>query len=53
LQLGKHKEALEFSIAAQCSAPGNTEVAVLMEDIRKNLATGLYIAISSAFVVSP
>jgi hypothetical protein len=25
----------------------------LMEDIRKNLATGLYIAISSAFVVSP
>ncbi|XP_011012679.1 PREDICTED: WD and tetratricopeptide repeats protein 1 isoform X2 [Populus euphratica] len=38
-RLGKHKEALEFSIAAQCSAPGNTEVAVLMEDIRKNLAT--------------
>ncbi|KAJ6735670.1 WD REPEAT DOMAIN-CONTAINING FAMILY [Salix viminalis] len=37
-QLGKHKEALEFSIAAQCSAPANTEVAVLMEDIRKNLA---------------
>uniref|UniRef100_A0A6N2LZ32 Uncharacterized protein n=1 Tax=Salix viminalis TaxID=40686 RepID=A0A6N2LZ32_SALVM len=41
LQLGKHKEALEFSIAAQCSAPANTEVAVLMEDIRKNLAAGL------------
>ncbi|XP_034898389.1 protein ALTERED SEED GERMINATION 2 isoform X1 [Populus alba] len=47
-RLGKHKEALEFSIAAQCSAPGNTEVAALMEDIRKNLATD-YICICCIF----
>ncbi|CAK7347224.1 unnamed protein product [Dovyalis caffra] len=38
--LGKHKEALEFAIAAQISAPANTEVTVLMENIKKNLAAG-------------
>ncbi|KVH98676.1 Tetratricopeptide-like helical [Cynara cardunculus var. scolymus] len=39
LQLGKHKEALEFAIAAQFSAPSNPEAAEMVENIRKCIDT--------------
>ncbi|KAJ8771533.1 hypothetical protein K2173_026710 [Erythroxylum novogranatense] len=38
-QLGKYKEALEFALAAQCSAPSNTEMSEWVENIKKNLAS--------------
>ncbi|KAJ4828567.1 hypothetical protein Tsubulata_029452 [Turnera subulata] len=37
-QLGKHKEALDFAIAAQCSAPANAELAEWVESIKKDIA---------------
>ncbi|XP_026456789.1 WD and tetratricopeptide repeats protein 1-like [Papaver somniferum] len=38
LQLGKHKEALEYAIAAQLLAPSNTEVAERVISIKEHLA---------------
>ncbi|KAK9271061.1 hypothetical protein L1049_026650 [Liquidambar formosana] len=38
LQLGKHKEALDFAVAAQWLAPSNSEVAEKVENIKKHLA---------------
>ncbi|GMH00218.1 hypothetical protein Nepgr_002057 [Nepenthes gracilis] len=38
LQLGKHKEALDFAFAAQCLAPSNSEVAERVESIQQQLA---------------
>jgi hypothetical protein len=43
LQLGKHKDALEFAIAAQDLAPSNSEVAERVENVKKDLAAGLYL----------
>ncbi|GAV66810.1 WD40 domain-containing protein [Cephalotus follicularis] len=37
-QLGKHKEALDFAVAAQCVAPSNYAVAEKVEIIKKNIA---------------
>ncbi|CAK9148998.1 unnamed protein product [Ilex paraguariensis] len=37
-QLGKHKEALDFAIAAHSLAPSDSEVAEKVENIRKHLA---------------
>jgi WD and tetratricopeptide repeat-containing protein 1 len=42
LQLGKHKDALEFAIAAQDLAPSNSEVAERVENVKKDLAAGYY-----------
>ncbi|XP_059631266.1 protein ALTERED SEED GERMINATION 2 isoform X2 [Cornus florida] len=38
-QLGKHKEALDFAIAALTFAPSDSEVAERVENLRKHLAT--------------
>lgn len=38
LQLGKHKEALEFAFASQSLAPSNSEVAENVQNIQKRLA---------------
>ncbi|KAI8550285.1 hypothetical protein RHMOL_Rhmol06G0093200 [Rhododendron molle] len=38
LQLGKHKEALEYAMAAHSMAPSDSEVAETLEDIKKHLA---------------
>ncbi|XP_057974585.1 protein ALTERED SEED GERMINATION 2 isoform X2 [Malania oleifera] len=38
LQLGKHKEAQEFAVAADCLAPSDSEVAEKVENIKKHLA---------------
>ncbi|KAA8528339.1 hypothetical protein F0562_035694 [Nyssa sinensis] len=37
-QLGKHKEALDFALAAQILAPSDSEVAASVENIKKHLA---------------
>ncbi|WRX29900.1 WD40 repeat - like 10 [Theobroma cacao] len=37
-QLGKHKEALDFAVAAQCFSPSDTMAAEKVENIRKHLA---------------
>uniref|UniRef100_A0A2P2M8B7 WD and tetratricopeptide repeats protein 1 isoform X3 n=1 Tax=Rhizophora mucronata TaxID=61149 RepID=A0A2P2M8B7_RHIMU len=37
-QLGKHKEALEFAIGAQCLAPANPGLADWVDNMEKNLA---------------
>ncbi|KAL5714321.1 Protein ALTERED SEED GERMINATION 2 [Ranunculus cassubicifolius] len=37
LQLGKHKEALAFALAAQCLAPSNYEAAERVESIKEHL----------------
>ncbi|CAI0467739.1 unnamed protein product [Linum tenue] len=37
-QLGKHKEALDFAVAAQSMAPSNNEVAEWVETMKKNIA---------------
>ncbi|GMI90994.1 ALTERED SEED GERMINATION 2 [Hibiscus trionum] len=37
-QLGKHKEALDFAIAAQCLSPCDTMAAEKVENIKKHLA---------------
>lgn len=39
LQMGKHKEALDFAIAAQFSAPTNPEAAEMVENIKKRIDT--------------
>ncbi|KAJ9560336.1 hypothetical protein OSB04_005496 [Centaurea solstitialis] len=39
LQMGKHKEALEFALAAQFSAPSNPEAAEMVENIKKLIDT--------------
>lgn len=41
LQLAKHKEALDFAIAAQSLAPSNSEVADRLEHVKRDLAAGL------------
>lgn len=41
MQLGKHKGALDFALAAQCLDPSNAEVAERVENIRKQLSAGL------------
>ncbi|KAG5543882.1 hypothetical protein RHGRI_016591 [Rhododendron griersonianum] len=38
-QLGKHKEALEYAMAAHSMAPSDSEVAETLEDIKKHLAS--------------
>ncbi|KAK6938093.1 WD40 repeat [Dillenia turbinata] len=38
LQLGKHKEALDFALAAQCLVPYNPEVGERVENIKQHLA---------------
>lgn len=43
LQLGKHREALDFAYAAQCLAPSSSEVAERVENIKKDLAAGLWL----------
>lgn len=40
VQLGKHKEALDFAIAAQSLAPSDSEIAGTVECIREELAAG-------------
>lgn len=40
LQLGKHKEALEFAIGAQSLAPSDSEVALKVESIKEHIAAG-------------
>lgn len=40
LQLGKHKEALEFAIAAQFLSPSNSELEEKVEDLKKQIAAG-------------
>lgn len=40
LQLGRHKEALDFAFAAQCLSPSNSEVAEKVESIKRDLAAG-------------
>ncbi|XWS21435.1 hypothetical protein CRYUN_Cryun30bG0054400 [Craigia yunnanensis] len=37
-QLGKHKEALDFAVAAQCLSPSDTMAAKKVEKIKKHLA---------------
>ncbi|KAA3454219.1 WD repeat protein iqw1-like [Gossypium australe] len=37
-QLGKHKEALDFAVAAQCLSPYDTMAAEKVENIKKHLA---------------
>ncbi|CAN1185442.1 Protein ALTERED SEED GERMINATION 2 [Linum perenne] len=37
-QLGKHKQALDFAVAAQSLAPSNNEVAEWVESMKKNIA---------------
>ncbi|KAE9457359.1 hypothetical protein C3L33_10732, partial [Rhododendron williamsianum] len=37
--LGKHKEALEYAMAAHSMAPSDSEVAETLEDIKKHLAS--------------
>ncbi|XP_059459761.1 protein ALTERED SEED GERMINATION 2 [Corylus avellana] len=37
-QLGKHKDALDFAIAAQYLAPSNSKVAERVENVKKDLA---------------
>ncbi|KAJ7958942.1 WD and tetratricopeptide repeats protein 1 [Quillaja saponaria] len=37
-QLGKHKEALEFGVAAQCLVPSNSAVAERVEKVRSDIA---------------
>ncbi|XP_052624115.1 protein ALTERED SEED GERMINATION 2 [Lactuca sativa] len=37
LQLGKHKEAMEFAIGGQFSAPSNMEAAEMVEKIKKRM----------------
>jgi hypothetical protein len=39
--LAKHKEALEFAIAAQSLAPSNPDVAEQLERAKRDLAAGL------------
>lgn len=39
-QLRKHKEALDFAIAAETLAPSNSEIGRTMESIREELAAG-------------
>ncbi|KAK9067807.1 hypothetical protein SSX86_011918 [Deinandra increscens subsp. villosa] len=39
LQLGKLKEALDFVVAAEFSAPSNTEAAEIVESIKKRIGT--------------
>ena len=41
LQLGKHKEALDFAVAAQYLSPSDTMAAEKVENIKKHLAAGL------------
>ncbi|KAK6940224.1 WD40 repeat, partial [Dillenia turbinata] len=38
MQLGKHKEALDFAFAAQCLVPYNPDVAERVENIKQHLA---------------
>lgn len=38
VQLGKHKEALEFALVSQCLAPSNSEAAEMVKSIRGHLA---------------
>ncbi|XAR62100.1 hypothetical protein NMG60_11016717 [Bertholletia excelsa] len=45
LQLGKHKEALEFAIAAQSKAPSDSEVTEMVENIKKHLAVMLHMMV--------
>lgn len=40
LQLGRHKEALDFAFAAQYLAPSNPEVAEKVESVKRDLAAG-------------
>lgn len=40
LQIGKKKEALDFAIAAKCLCPPNSELEEMIEDLKKQLATG-------------
>lgn len=39
-QLRKHKEALDFAIAAEALAPSNSEIGRTVESIRQELAAG-------------
>ncbi|XP_071715911.1 protein ALTERED SEED GERMINATION 2 [Rutidosis leptorrhynchoides] len=38
LQLGKHKEAMDFAIAAQFTAPSDPEAAEMVEDLKKRIS---------------
>lgn len=43
LQLGKHKEALEFAICAQSLAPSGTEAAEKVENLKRHITAGQWL----------
>lgn len=41
LQLGKHKEALEFALEAQILSPSNSKAVDRVDNVKRDLAAGL------------
>jgi len=41
LQLGKHKEALDFAVASHSLAPSKSEVAERVENVKKDIVLGM------------
>lgn len=41
LQLGRHKEALDFAVASHSLAPSKSEVAERVENVKKDIALGM------------
>lgn len=50
LQLGKHKEALDFACAAQQLDPSGSDVAERIESVKKDLAAGFWFYLSLTFI---